>query len=169
MIEAGNRTDVWRGSVLECVQRQLPPSPASLRRGAAKPSGPRDAPRGFNLRWAQMNPDGTGRRHRVRPSHESQCTSRTGVPAARRYWAFSASLRLCGRIRFSGLAGVQQRRRNGSHDRNGPVPHVVSVAPWLQTTDHRTPAVEPGCGLGPAAETEALRKALLNQMLSLQI
>ena len=50
MTEAGNRTDVWRGNVLECVQRKLPFSPAPPRRGSAKLPRLRDAPRGLDRR-----------------------------------------------------------------------------------------------------------------------
>lgn len=46
----GKRTDVWRGSVLECAKRQPPLSPAPTRRGSATFPGLRDAPRGLDRR-----------------------------------------------------------------------------------------------------------------------
>jgi len=48
--DAGNMTDVGRESVPECVQHQVPLSPAPPRRGSEKPSRPWDAPRGFDRR-----------------------------------------------------------------------------------------------------------------------
>jgi hypothetical protein len=67
----GNGTDVGRGSVLECVQHQLPLSPATLQRGLTIPLGSSSAPRGLDA-------DGPGLRHWDRPSEGSQCASRSG-------------------------------------------------------------------------------------------
>jgi hypothetical protein len=109
MREAGNGIDLWRGSVLECVQRQLPLSPAPPRCGAAKrpvlsaAPGGRDSKRGrgTGTPWVREGPATkaaadaarTPGRYRDQGSFCSRIRSRTWsrrTPLLR----FSAAIRL---------------------------------------------------------------------------